>query len=123
MSFLRPPSSEERPRTQVRTVYNHPTYILKHPGDHARLYNVIQVDNDIIFFDPDAPKIIISEADLEQLLLQYYNAHRYYADEGTLWLWRENVEYIHPHFAPKNFGAMAKESDEYENHGLTETDC
>jgi hypothetical protein len=122
MSFLRPPSLGEQSRIQVRTVFNHPTYILKHPGGHARLYNVIQVDNDIIFFDPDAPQNIISEADLEQLLLQNYNAPRNYADEETLWLWRENPEHIHPHFAPKDFGAMAKESDEYENHVLSETD-
>ena len=51
-----------------------------------------------------------------------YNAPRDLADHRTLWLWRQIPDFVHPHFAPKDFGTLAREADEHLGHTLTATE-
>jgi len=75
-----------------------------------------------MLFDPTTPPNIISHLALEQRLLQKYNASRDVADWETLWCYINFPEYIHPRLAPKNFGTLVREAEEYADHTLSETE-
>jgi hypothetical protein len=115
-------SSQEEPRIQTRTVFNHRTYPAKHPGGEALLHNGTRIDGEYMIFDPDAPKTILSRTELEQRLRKKYNTPRNSADLEKLWLYELAPDFIHTDFAPKSLGILAEEARDYEYHTLSETD-
>jgi hypothetical protein len=115
-------SLESQTRIQTRTVFNHAAYLAKHPGGVGRLHNVTQIDGYNIIFDPVAPRNILSKTELEQRFMQAYNAPRNLADLEKVWLYTNSPDYVHPDFAPKNFGTLAEEAKKYADHTLSETE-
>lgn len=64
---LRAETSVSEPRTsiQIRSFFNHPDYLAKHPGGEGRLQNVIQIDNYYIIFDSLTPRNFLSAEELK----------------------------------------------------------
>ena len=107
-------------RIRTRTVWNHASYLEKHPGGMARLQNVTQVDGRFYIFDPETLIRILSEEELDQYNRKSYNAPRNHADFLKLELWRTFPNYTHPDFAPKSFGDKVKDAELYEHYTLDE---
>jgi hypothetical protein len=59
-------SKETRIRSEV--VFNHPSYLKKHPGGDARLQNVIRVDRRNVIFVSGGSQNILSDTELAQKL-------------------------------------------------------
>jgi hypothetical protein len=115
-------SLELQTRIQTRTYYNYARYSAKHPGGLRRLENVTQIDGGNMCFRPEASRNFLSEADLEQWLLQAYNTPRNLADLERIWLYTNFPTVVLPDFARKNFGTLAKEAEEYTNHTVGEAE-
>jgi hypothetical protein len=116
-------SFEGQARIQTRAVFNHKTYLDKHPGGMHPFHYSIEIDNDYyIIFDPDAPRSILSKGELEQLLMQAYNAPRDSADKDRLLVYAALPNFEHDHFAPKTFGVLAEEAKEYVDHTMSENE-
>lgn len=116
---------ESQTRIHTKTVFNDEAYLAKHPGGEGRLHNVIQIDgynSYNIVFDPGAPRNILADAELETRSLQAYNAPRSLADEERLWFYANFPDFVHPDFAPKNWGVLAEEAKKFADHILTETE-
>jgi len=111
-----------RPRVQTVIMYNHPTYLAKHPAGSEELHNALKIDDCFIAFDPAASRIMFSETEFDERLRQKYNLPRDSADLERLLLWRKLPHFVHPNYAPKSFGIMAEEADEYENKQFSETE-
>lgn len=93
-------------RIKARTLDNHRTYQLKHPGGCGRLQNAIEIDGQYLLFDPDASRKSLSFAEVEQKLLTSYNATQDFADRKTLSLWGLIPDHVHDDFDPHTFGQM-----------------
>ncbi|EHA21827.1 hypothetical protein ASPNIDRAFT_53663 [Aspergillus niger ATCC 1015] len=111
---------ESQTRIQIKTIHNHESYLAKHLGGLRRLENVVQVDDDYIIFDPGAPQAILSRSGLEEKLMKAYNAPQSFADAERTWMYTTFPTYVHPDFAPKNWGSLAEEAKKYANHTLNE---
>jgi hypothetical protein len=72
-------TSETQASLQVRTVYKHPLYLAKHPGDADRLQNITQISAECVVFDPMGPSIMSLE-ELDHSLLKAFNNERTAAD-------------------------------------------
>ncbi|KFZ23168.1 hypothetical protein V502_02351 [Pseudogymnoascus sp. VKM F-4520 (FW-2644)] len=103
-----PPESQRR--IQTRTLWNHDTYLNKHPGGDTQLHNCFKIDDEYYFFDPEAPQNILSEAEFERSLMHDYNAPRDFADADRLVMYNLIPDYVHVDFAPKSFGTLAEEA-------------
>ena len=115
-----PPGSQRR--IQTRTLWNHETYLRRHPGGDTQLHNCFKIDGEYYFFDPEARQNILSEAEFERSLMHAYNAPRDFADADRLFIYDLGPDYVHADFAPKSFGTLAEEAKEYENHTLSEAE-
>lgn len=107
---------------RTRTFYNHESYLAKHPGGMSLLHNVTQIGDRNYVFDPSAHENILSEAELEQRLLQSYNAPRGLADFEKLRLYDLAPGYVHKDFAPWTFGDLAKEAARFATRTLSESE-
>lgn len=108
-----------QPRFQIKTFHNYPSYLSKHPGGEGRLQNIVQIDSCHFVFAQGATQNILSAPELENRLIQDYNKPRNFADLEKLWIYQAGPDYVHPDFAPKSFGTLAKEAEAYGNHVLT----
>lgn len=115
-------SLQSQSRIRIKTFYNHPKYLAKHPGGEEQLQNVIQIDADNITFDPTTSQNVLLATELEHSLMQGYNDPRDFADYERLWIYTADPNRVHPDFAPKNYGTLAKEAEEYVNHTLNESE-
>ena len=84
------------------------------------LHNVIQINEYFIIFDLDAPRNILSNLDLKQLLIQAYNAPRNLANKDRLLVYTALPDFEHYHFALKTFRVLAKEVKEYIDYTISE---
>lgn len=112
--------SDLESRVRVKSVFNHERYLAKHPGGVSRLENVIQIDEDYIIFSSEPTKNILSRSELEEKLKMAFNAPRGFADVERLWMYQLAPSYIHPDFAPKTWGTLSKEAQEYADYVLDE---
>lgn len=113
---------ESQPRIQIRTFYNHPNYLSKHPGGVGILQNVVQIDACNMLFEPDGTQNVLSTTELEHSLIHDYNSLRNFADFEKLWFYMMAPDYVHPDFAPRNYGTLAEEAEEYADHILNEAE-
>ncbi|KZL86235.1 hypothetical protein CI238_13162 [Colletotrichum incanum] len=119
-SFYDEHGQDSQARIQTRTVSNHPTYSMKHPGGMGSLQNVTQVDGRNLVFDPSAPQNVLSETELKQKLLDDFNAPQDSADLEKQLLYKLHPSLVHPHFHPKTFGTLAEEAEKHANDVLDE---
>ena len=115
-------STTPRSRVQIKAIFNHSTYLSKHPGGGFRLHNGIEIDGCYVIFDPDAPRNMLSATELDRRLLEAYNSPRDFADAETLFIWEVLPALVHPDYAPKSYGALAEEARNFEHHILSETE-
>lgn len=104
---------------QTKATYNLLKYLSRRLGGDTRLHTSTQYDNKYGFFEPGAPPDLVLLLDLEQRLLQEYNAPRDVADWEALWRYINFPEYIHPRLG-LNFGTLAKEAEAYADYTLSE---
>lgn len=108
-----------QPRFQIKTFQNYPNYLGKHPGGEGRLQNIVQIDSSYLVFAQGGTQNILSGPELESRLFQDYNKPRDFADLEKLRMYEIGPDYVHPDFAPKTFGTLAKEAEAYGDHVLT----
>ncbi len=104
--------SDSGTRIHTRTVYNHPSYLQKHPGGSARLQNTTQVDDEYLTFHPTSTCKSLSFDGVQQKLVEAYNTARDFADKEAMALWKRYPNYIHPALAPNCWGEMLIKSFE-----------
>lgn len=114
-------TTTKQSRIQTRTVFNYLTYLAKHPGGAGRLHNVTEIDGYSIIFDPGVQNIL-STTSLEERFVQAYNAPQSLADLEKAWFYTNFPKTVHPDFAPKSWGDLAKELKRYADHTLGETE-
>jgi hypothetical protein len=112
---------ESQARIQTRTIYNHSRYTDKHPGGESRLENVFRIDGYNMTFGPSAPRNIFIDVDLEEALLQIYNAPQDFADSERLWRYKRSPDYVHPHSASKSNRVLVEEAEKLAGHILDDT--
>ncbi|KAJ5544145.1 hypothetical protein N7494_005424 [Penicillium frequentans] len=110
---------DSQARIKMKAIYNHPSYLAKHPGGVARLEHVIQIDDKHIIFSSGARQNILTGEELEVALMTAYNAPRSLADEEEICLYTKNPEDIHPHLI-KPFGSLLQEAKGFAEHSLSE---
>ena len=113
---------ESQTRIQIKAIFNHPKYLLRHPAGHARLLNVIQIGDSYIAFDPEPSQPTFSLKELQHTRLEAYKRPRDDFDGEILRVRERLPEHEHPDFAPKTFGALAEEARQFENCTLSETE-
>lgn len=113
---------ETKARIQTMAVFNHPGYLMKHPGGMGRLQNVVKIDDYNIIFRPGGHQTNFSDKELENDLMGAYNAPRNLFDAERLRLWEIMSDFKHPHFEGRSFGALAEEAREFADHTLSETE-
>ena len=111
-----------RRRIRVRTIFNHSTYLSKHPGGEVRLHNGTEIDGCYIIFDPEKPRDKLSAAELDQRMLEAYNLPRNFADAETLFIWGILPELVHPDHAPKSFAALTRDAEKFEKYIMSDTE-
>ena len=97
-------------RTRTRILYNHPSYLEKHPGGTGRLQNTIQIDDEYLIFDPSSTCKTLSLEGVQWKFIEAYNKARDPADAKTMEQWKLYPEYIHPSLAPTSWGEMYERS-------------
>ncbi|KAL1581934.1 hypothetical protein WHR41_09518 [Cladosporium halotolerans] len=105
-------------RIITKTLYNHPTYLSKHPGGMGQLQNVTQIDGSNYIFQPFAPSIL-SDIELDDMLLRSYNSCQDLADLEKLAAYNMRPSFVHEHFAPKSYGDLAQEVEKSYGHELS----
>lgn len=110
--------SIQRKRIATKTFYNHPTYLFKHPGGMGQLQNVTQIDKSNYILNPFAPSIL-SDIDLDKMLLESYNSCRDLADLEKIAIYKLKPDHVHDHFAPRTFGDLAQEAEKWVGHRLS----
>ncbi|OCL10054.1 hypothetical protein AOQ84DRAFT_431039 [Glonium stellatum] len=113
---------ESTTRIQLRAIFNHPEYPAQHPGGMDNHENVVQIDGYNFVLESVAPQNILSDLELDQSLMQLYNASWDLADLRTLWLWRHIPDFVYSHFYLKDFGTLAREAEEHAGHTLNATE-
>jgi hypothetical protein len=108
------PTSQTRIHT--RTVFNFRTYHAKHPAGISRLQNVTQIDEDYLIFDPTGSKNILSESELDQRLMEQYNAPQSTADLEKLSLWECIRDTNHPYFSHLSLADVSTAGRRCMNH-------
>lgn len=85
-------------RIGTRTFFNHPAYLVKHLGGMDLLHNVTQIDGYNHIFHP-ASKNVLSDAELDQMLLEAYNEPQDLADLEKIYTYEKILDgYAHPDF-------------------------
>lgn len=113
------PGSSSRIQTsiQIRTVYNHPLYLAKHPAGAARLENIIQIGDTCIIFNPLGSNILSPE-ELDLRLLEAYNEPQTPADLEEVELYNTRPGHIDDRRG-LSWGDLAREAAALANHTLT----
>lgn len=75
-----------------------------------RLQNVVKLDGYNMVSNTRAHKNIFPDMELENELLEAYNAPWNLCDEKTLRLWNTIPDFKHPHFEGRPFEDLAKEA-------------
>jgi hypothetical protein len=109
-------------RIRTRTFFNHIYYPYKHPGGVGRLQNVIQIDGYNIIFDPNGGETVLSTGQLDERLRDAYNAPHDSIDKERIWLYTEFPDYVHPDFAPLNYGVLAEAVERLTGHTVRENE-
>jgi hypothetical protein len=103
---------------QARTVYNHRSYLAKHPGGADRLQNIIQTGAKCIIFDPLGPNVLSME-ELDRELMKALNEQQTPADLEQVQLFETNPEYLDPRYKLKSWGDLARLATGFANYTLT----
>jgi hypothetical protein len=103
---------------QARTVYNHRSYLAKHPGGADRLQNIIQTGAKCIIFDPLGPNVLSME-ELDCELMKAFNEQQTPADLEQVQLFETNPGYLDPRYKPKSWGDLARLATGFANYTLT----
>jgi hypothetical protein len=115
------PSPGTQTSLQVRTVYNHPLYLDKHPGGGGRLQNIIQIGTECIVFNPLGPSIMSLE-ELDHSLLEAFNKEQTPADIEEVELLETKADCIVPRHGPRSCGDLAQAARALANHTLTKAE-
>lgn len=123
--FYTDEASDTTPETQaslqVRTVYNHPLYLVKHPAGTGRLQNILQLGAECIVFNPLGPSIMSLE-ELDHSLLKAYNDEQTPADIEQLELFKTRPDFVDDRRGSKSWGDLAKEGVAHANHMLSNSE-
>lgn len=103
-------------RIHTGTVFNFRTYHAKHPAGIARLQNVIQIDEDYLIFDPTGSKNILSKPELDQRLMEQYNAPQSTDDLEKLSMWECIGDRNHPYFSHLTLATVCAAGRRCANH-------
>uniref|UniRef100_A0A093UM96 Uncharacterized protein n=1 Tax=Talaromyces marneffei PM1 TaxID=1077442 RepID=A0A093UM96_TALMA len=109
-------------RIRTRTIFNHTYYRYKHPGGMDSLQNVTQIDGYNVIFDPDGNQTVLSTPQLNGMLRDAYNAPHDSIDKEKIWLYTTFPDYVHPDFAPLNYGVLAKAVERLAGHTVGENE-
>jgi hypothetical protein len=100
-----------QPSIQVRTVYNHPTHLLKHLAGVARLQNIIQIGAECIVCSPLGPSLnpsVILMNELDISLLKASNEEQTLADLEEVGLFNTDPDYVDPGRRSSRWGDLAE---------------